>query len=65
MTVAPRPAPCEHDDLKFVGHIAAPGYGQAYECRHCGEAMWSACGMAAIPYASMERPPELTIEDVR
>lgn len=57
--------PCRHQNLKFNGHIAAPGYGQSWECADCGEAMWSPGGAeAAVPYAQMDRPPELSPEDV-
>lgn len=56
---------CKHTVLKFRGHIGAPGYGQSWECVDCGEAMWSLGGaLNAVPYASLEQPPELSIEDV-
>jgi hypothetical protein len=57
---------CEHKTLAFEGYIGAPGYGQAWKCSECGEALWSPGGAVnAVPYSELERPPELSIEDVR
>lgn len=56
---------CAHINLKFNGWIAAPGYGQSWECADCGEAMWSPCGASnAVPYADLDKPPELSKEDI-
>jgi hypothetical protein len=56
---------CYHQILKFVAWIAAPGYGQSWECAECGEPMWSPGGAeSAVPYAELNRPPELTLEDI-
>jgi len=56
---------CKHTVVKFCGWIAAPGYGQSWECVDCGAALWSPGGAAtAVPYADMERPPELSLEDI-
>lgn len=57
---------CPHNKLRFVAHIAAPGYGQAWECTRCGEALWSPGGACnAVPYSDLDGgPPELSIEDV-
>lgn len=33
-------ASADHDcqkNLEFVGHLAAPGYGQSWDCSVCGE----------------------------
>jgi len=57
---------CSHDHLRFCGWIGAPGYGQAWECDQCGEALWSPGGPErVVPYADLDRPPELDIEDIR
>lgn len=57
---------CRHRNLEFQGSIAAPGYGQSWKCAQCGEAMWSPGGAAdAVPYADLDQPPELSIEDIR
>lgn len=56
---------CAHVNLEFKGWIAAPGYGQSWECSDCGEAMWSPCSArSAVPYNSLDRLPELGIEDI-
>ena len=56
---------CPHHDLKYIAHVAAPGYGVSWECEACGTPMWSAgCGSEAMPYAEMDSPPELSIWDV-
>jgi len=56
---------CEHRNITFKGHLAAPGYGQSYECDDCGEALWSVCNQKPIPFKDLEHPPELTLEDIR
>ena len=56
---------CKHTNVEFVAHIAAPGYGQSWKCVDCEEPMWAACsGVHPIPYAEMDRSPELSINDI-
>jgi hypothetical protein len=55
---------CEHTNLRFVGHIAAPGYGKAWECERCDEPMWGATADSAVPYRDLDGVPELSPEDV-
>jgi hypothetical protein len=57
---------CKHTVVTFEGFIGAPGYGQAWRCVDCDEALWSAGGaINAVPYSDLEKPPELSPEDVR
>ena len=56
----------EHDDpehctLVFVGHVAAPGYGVAYECSECRRP-WLKLGPSFVD--PREQPYELQPEDV-
>jgi hypothetical protein len=56
---------CLHARTEYVAHVGAPGYGQSHKCIDCGEAMWTAgCGIKPVPYASLEQPPELSINDI-
>jgi hypothetical protein len=57
---------CEHDpkDVFFVGHIAAPGYGKAWECGNCHEPMWGMTADSATPYRDLDGVPELSLEDI-
>lgn len=58
--------PCPHVQLAFQGHIAAPGFGQAWKCKACGEPMWSPGGaLFAQPYKDLDASSlELGPEDV-
>jgi hypothetical protein len=57
---------CEHPvgEVFFVGHIAAPGYGKAWECGACGTPMWGMTAESATPYAELDGVPEMTLDDI-
>lgn len=50
--------------VAFSGHLAAPGYGQAWECGSCGEGFWRANAAAEL-VAFAPGVGELSPEDVR
>jgi hypothetical protein len=58
---------CSHpvEDRHFVGHVAAPGYGTAWECGACQEPMWGMTAASATPYAELDGVPELSPDDIR
>lgn len=58
---------CSHpaEDVFFVAHVAAPGYGKAWECGACQEPMWGATAASAMPYADLDGVPELSLDDIR
>lgn len=60
-------AKCEHpaEEVTFVGHVAAPGYGKAWECGACHEPMWGMTAESATPYADLDGVPELSLDDIR
>jgi hypothetical protein len=61
--VSKHPHDCDVDgDLAYVGHVGAPGYGIAYECKTCGRS-WLLIGKTFVDPA--DGPFELTPEDVR
>lgn len=56
---------CQHNSLRFRGHIAAPGYGQSWECAECDLPFWSPSGaINAVPRSKFDDPPELSIGDI-
>lgn len=54
----------EDSTLKFKGHIAAPGYGQSWDCTECDKT-FTVVGDTVYDNEELDAPLEMNLEDIR